>query len=305
MVIPTYNRARLLRRTLQGLCGQHASERMKEVIVVSDGCTDDTSVVIAEFAHQLPVRLITAPKKGVSAARNRGLSACSASLVLLLDDDVVPSPGLVREHTNFHLEDPRMTSVLLGYVAWLPELPITPFMRWYGEHGALFGFALLKDGGEVERRFLYTCNISFKIDLLRAVDGFNESLTVFEDHELGFRLAKHGMRMTFRRSALGYHNQSFTFQQACDRVRRYSGGFAAFLSTEAGREMAGNESAWKKRLRRMLKRDPATRPARVIQRLLDSNHRLPHAIYRAAYWYFATLPASAGALGKAAVSDEQ
>jgi glycosyltransferase involved in cell wall biosynthesis len=291
IIIPTYNRNKLLRRTLQGLCEQLRAERILEILVVNDGSTDATSDVIDEFSGRLPIRYIVQPKSGVSTARNRGLREARGRIVLLLDDDVIPSSTLVLEHTDFHRQSPELESVLLGYVTWLPELRITPFMRWYGEYGALFGYALLEDGCQVDRRYLYTCNISFKTEFIRANRGFNENLTVHEDHELGFRLAKQGMRMFFRRNALGYHNQSFTFQQACDRVERYSTGFSAFLSTEAGREMARSEGAWKSRLRRAAKYC-VVRPVNSLKLLIDSDYRLPHTFYRAVYWYFATLPSS-------------
>lgn len=291
IVIPTYNRCKLLRRTLQGLCGQEGADRILEVLVVSDGSTDATADAVDEFSGRLPVRRIAQPKSGVSTARNRGLREARARVVLFLDDDVIPSSKLVLEHTDFHRQSPALESVLLGYVTWLPELRITPFMRWYGEYGALFGYALLEDGCQVDRRYLYTCNISFKTDFLRANAGFNENLTVHEDHELGFRLAKQGMKMFFRRNALGYHNQSFTFQQACDRVQRYSKGFGAFLSTEAGREMTMNEALWKTQFKRVAKYC-LVRPVNSLQLLIDSNCPLPHSFYRVAYWYFATLPAT-------------
>jgi glycosyltransferase involved in cell wall biosynthesis len=291
IVIPTYNRSNLLRRTLQGLCEQAGADRIREVLVVSDGSTDATADAVDEFSGRLPVRFIFQPKSGVSTARNRGLRETRGRIVLLLDDDVIPSSKLVLEHTDFHRQSPGLESVLLGYVTWLPELRITPFMRWYGEYGALFGYALLEDGSQVDRRYLYTCNISFKTDFLRANGGFNETLTVHEDHELGFRLAKQGMKMFFRRSALGYHNQSFTFQQACDRVQRYSKGFGAFLSTEAGREMTRSEATWKSQLKRVAKYC-LVRPVNSLQHLIDSNYPLPHAFYRVVYWYFATLPTS-------------
>jgi glycosyltransferase involved in cell wall biosynthesis len=289
IIIPTYNRSDLLRATLTGLCEQVAADRIQEVLVVSDGSIDSTPRVVDGFSARLPIRLISQPKSGVSTARNRGLREAQGRAVLFLDDDVVPSSKLVLEHTDFHRQSPELESVLLGYVTWLPRLRITPFMRWYGEYGALFGYSLLQDGAQVDRRYLYTCNISFKTEFLLRNEGLNESLTVYEDHELGFRLTKQGMKMFFKRGALGYHNQSFTFQQACDRLQRYSEGFSAFLSTEAGQEMTKNQVRWKTLLARLAKHG-RTRPAKPLQLAIDSGFPLPHIFYRAMYWYYATLP---------------
>jgi glycosyltransferase involved in cell wall biosynthesis len=291
IVIPTHNRSALLRATLEGLSNQLDANRILEVLVVSDGSTDDTPQVVDEFSEKLPVRLIANPKTSVSIARNTGLRAARGRTLLFLDDDVVPSERLILEHTEFHRHRPETEAVLLGYVTWLAERSITPFMRWYGEYGALFGFSLLQDGAQADRRYLYTCNISFKTEFLLQNHGLNEDLTVYEDHELGYRLAKHGMEMYFNRGALGYHNQSFTFQQACDRLKRYSKGFDAFLSTEAGQEMTKNQVKWKKRLAMLAARPrlPLFKPLRLA---VDSKFPLPHAFYRLMYWYFATLPSS-------------
>jgi glycosyltransferase involved in cell wall biosynthesis len=268
-----------------------AGERIGEVIVVIDGSTDATADAIEEFSARLPIRGILQIKSGVSTARNRSLREASGKLVLLLGDDVIPSSTLIAEHTEFHREHRDLESVLLSYVTWLPELRITPFMRWYGEYGALFGYSLLDDGSQVDRRYLYSCNTSFKTGFLSASGGFNENWTVYEDHELGFRLSKQGMKLYFRRSALGYHNQSFTFQQTCDRMQRYSKGLDAFLSTDAGREMTRSEPGWKRYLRRLVE-SRLVRPGRSLQSLIDSDYQVPHSFYRAAYWYFATLPSS-------------
>lgn len=286
-VVPTYNRSELLKRTLQGFCGTIHNELLREIIVVDDGSTDSTCQTVMQFKDRLPVKYLSQPKRGVSSARNLGLREARAPIVLFLDDDVIPSPQLIRKHSEFHQRRPELESVLLGYVTWSPELVITPFMRWYGEFGGLFGFSRLQSDRLADPRFLYTCNLSFKTEFLRRYGGFNEALTVLEDHELGYRLAKHGMKMSFQKEALGYHYQTFTFEQACQRLGRYSSGLPAFLSTDAGQRML-------KRNARIPFRIAATglrisEPVlRLIRPIVDMNIRLPNAIYRLLYWHFAT-----------------
>ncbi|HEX6608456.1 MAG TPA: glycosyltransferase, partial [Chloroflexia bacterium] len=60
VVIPTYNRAELLRAALESVQAQTAP--VAEVVVVDDGSTDDTAAVVAEFADRgLPMRYLAEP----------------------------------------------------------------------------------------------------------------------------------------------------------------------------------------------------------------------------------------------------
>ena len=181
IIVPTHNRSDLLGKTLRGFCEQESGELLWELLIVSDGSTDSTEETVIHFQDRLPLRYLSQAKRGVSSARNRGLREARAPVALFLDDDVIPSPQLIREHAQFHRERPDLESVLLGYVTWSPDLAITPFMRWYGEFGGLFGFSKLRNGQPANPKFLYTCNLSFKTEFLRRNGGFNENLTVLED----------------------------------------------------------------------------------------------------------------------------
>lgn len=283
VIIPTHNRSKLLRRTLDALYKQTAP--LLEVIVVSDGSTDSTRETVNEFGMRLPIKYLEQPQRGVSSARNLGLKHASADLVLLMDDDVIPSPQLIEAHLHFHEEVPELQSVLLGYVTWHPDLRVTPFMRWYGEYGGLFGFSRLKDNHRISPRFFYSCNISLKRQFLISQGGFTETLTVLEDNELGYRLAQNGMKLFFRSAALGYHYQTFTFEQSCQRLERYCSGLDPFLKTAAGRAMA--------RRRRSLLFRGAENMVRLIApffsgslSVIDSDKKLPNSIYRLLYWHY-------------------
>lgn len=287
VIIPTHNRAALLAETLDALSRQTAAPNSFEIIVVSDGSTDSTDQIVEELSARLPIRYFKQASSGVSTARNRGIRAAASPLTLLLDDDVVPSPQLIDEHVRFHTRTPDSEAALLGYVTWHPKVRVTPFMRWYGEYGALFGYSMLKNNREAPAKFLYTCNVSFKTEFLSALGGFNETLTVFEDHELGYRLTKCGMKLIFCKSALGYHNQTFTFAQACLRLQRYSTGLNAFAKTEAGENMIKQRGKLFFRLGESAIRiiAPVLSPLVFV---LDTDIKLPNSIYRLFYAYYGT-----------------
>jgi GT2 family glycosyltransferase len=89
VVIPTYNRADLLPKTVESVLQQSLAP--VDVIVVDDGSTDDTPSVCAAFAE--PVRYIRQENAGVSAARNRGIRLATAEWVAFVDSDDIWHPA--------------------------------------------------------------------------------------------------------------------------------------------------------------------------------------------------------------------
>lgn len=93
IVIPTYNRAESLDRTLQSLARQDAPLRPR-IIVVDNNSTDDTARVVASYEG---VRYVKQPRQGLSFARNSGVHAAGDlgpdDIIAFVDDDVEPSPG--------------------------------------------------------------------------------------------------------------------------------------------------------------------------------------------------------------------
>lgn len=106
VIIPTYNRAALLRRTLASVLAQTVAPL--EILVADDGSTDATGAVLDEFASRItPLRL---PHRGLPAvARNAALRQARGDWVAFVDDDdlwqadklerqlalVAPSVGLI------------------------------------------------------------------------------------------------------------------------------------------------------------------------------------------------------------------
>lgn len=88
VVIPTYNRAHLLRRALTSVVEQSPSP--SEVIVVDDGSTDDTASVVEEFDGVLHLRQ---SNQGAAVARNYGVAQATNEFVAFLDSDDYWLPG--------------------------------------------------------------------------------------------------------------------------------------------------------------------------------------------------------------------
>ncbi len=87
-MIPTYNRADLLRETLESVFRQE--DRDFEVIVVDDGSKEDLSGVAAEYAGRLI--FLRQANAGPAEARNNGVRNAQGDYVAFLDSDDVWLP---------------------------------------------------------------------------------------------------------------------------------------------------------------------------------------------------------------------
>lgn len=85
VVIPTYNRADLLPRTIDSVLDQTLKDF--ELFVVDDGSTDDTESVIDSYDDDRLTYIRFEENRGANAVRNAGIRAASAPLVSFLDSD--------------------------------------------------------------------------------------------------------------------------------------------------------------------------------------------------------------------------
>ena len=97
VVIPTYNCARFLGRTIDSALRQ--TYRDFEVIVVDDGSTDETQTLMASYGDG--VRCICQPNQGVSAARNLAIEHSDGEFIAYLDADDLWSPEKLARQVEY------------------------------------------------------------------------------------------------------------------------------------------------------------------------------------------------------------
>jgi glycosyltransferase involved in cell wall biosynthesis len=100
IVVCTYNRAELLRDTLESLAALDTGGEFRyELVVVDNASTDNTAAVIAEAARgaTFSLRGVHEPRAGVSFARNRGIQEAASPWIAFFDDDQVADPHWLRE----------------------------------------------------------------------------------------------------------------------------------------------------------------------------------------------------------------
>ena len=203
VVVPTYRRRDALPRFLDAILRQPAAE----VVVAVDGSRDGSVELLREWARRDErIVVLDLPHRGAGGARQAGVVAASGDVVLLLDDDVIASPGLVEGHARHHLDlEPKL---VLGYMPndWRTVPPAHRanawvYRYWYEVHCARYA---------AEPRFVLTNlwggNLSMPRDAMLRI-GF-ESLSVRrgqDDRDFGLRCAKAGVASLFDRSLHGLH----------------------------------------------------------------------------------------------------
>ena len=295
VIIPTYNRGPVLKKALDAYKTQSAPELVREIIVVDDGSTDGTEAIVLEASKDssFPVRYLRQSNRGPAAARNYGISEARSPIILFTDSDIVPERDLVSQHVAWHKEFPDGRVAVLGYVTWPANPKPTPFMKWYGEDGILFGYRSFRHKNELSFRNFYTCNVSLKAEFLKACGGFDEDFkrAAYEDIELGYRLSKAGLRLLYNSHAIAYHHQFFSFADACGKSQGNGGAVRLFLQKEAGRVLLGPGLKRRSRLWFRIAKGIAIMAVTTLKparRLLNSYVPLPHCMYRLFFWYETT-----------------
>jgi glycosyltransferase involved in cell wall biosynthesis len=212
VIIPTYDRAATLERCLEALVDQTCDGEQYEVVVADDGSADETPAVTRRFVDRdapPQVRSLRQENAGANAARNRAIEAAHGEIVLLINDDTIATPEMVAEHLAGHDRHPDDRVAVLGRVTVAPWLPPSRLARLHLDRA----FASFEGRTELDWRAFFTCNVSVKKSLLDRGGMFEERVRYHEDLELSERLSHHGLRVTYRPEALGYHDHFLTEEE--------------------------------------------------------------------------------------------
>jgi GT2 family glycosyltransferase len=215
VVIPTRDRWAVLEGTLEALARQRLDGAAVEVIVVNNGRPGAAAAVDRPW----DLRLIDEPRPGAAAARNAGIAAARAPLVLFLGDDCRP----VRDDfLAGHLADREPWTAVVGGIEADPSVAGSPFMRWLMRTGKLI------DSGSFsgDWRSFYTGNVSVPREALVAVAGFDERFTGYgwEDSDLALRLADHGLRLEQHPDLIVYHAHEYDLSASLARMQAVGRG---------------------------------------------------------------------------------
>lgn len=175
VVVPTRDRAAYLSVTLDSVAAQRLSEPF-EVVVVDDGSSDGE---VGRVAARAGVACERHPvSRGPNAARNTGIAATRAPLVVLIDDDVRAPAGWLAalvEGAGRH----GWAEVLGGPIRASLEGPAP---RACGREAA--PITTLDRGGEDrEVEAVWSANMAVRRSAIERIGAFDEGVPIYGDEE--------------------------------------------------------------------------------------------------------------------------
>src|SRR5690242_7922485 len=93
VIIVTMDRPVALRRCVEAIL--NGSVLPAEIVVVDQSGRDDIEKLLLNLDASIPVIRISQPRRGLSAARNRGIHGSRSPIVAIRDDDCVPGADWV------------------------------------------------------------------------------------------------------------------------------------------------------------------------------------------------------------------
>lgn len=262
MLIPTHGRPDKIAACVRALADQR-TEGAFEVLVGIDGEDAPLRDAIARAwsdagGRDERMRISMAPHAGPAMVRNRLLALARGAWLLLLNDDVIPRPGLLEAH---RVAQTSRTSpaMILGAAPWVVRANDSMFDRLVRETSMIFFYDQMTGAAAADPehdwgfRHAWTLNLSMPRALLRDAGGFTGSLSrpVFEDLEMAYRVhARSGARVLYRPGAVVLHDHAMTPGEYLRR--EYTLGHAAVELARAcpdcaravfGRDLAGDDEA--------------------------------------------------------------
>ncbi|MFH1397304.1 MAG: glycosyltransferase [Candidatus Omnitrophota bacterium] len=223
VVVPTFNREKLLKKLLDSLYNQSYPDDNLEIIVVDDGSKDGTREMVERYQKlaNRNFKYFYQQNKGTAAARNTGIANSSGSLIVFIDDDCVACRNwlqeMVKGYDNFNVA---------GVGGLIKAIASKSIISEYCSYIGVMEKPIIQAGTV---KYLVGANSSFRKEHLNVVGWFNEAIPLGgEDLDMSFRLEQAGYALKFNPAAIVYHLHKQTLKELLTTFFKYGRGSAIF-----------------------------------------------------------------------------
>ncbi len=227
IVIPTFQRCESIKRILTALSIQTFPHSNFEVIVSIDGSEDGTREMVEQFSPPYKLRALWERNSGRASACNRGVNEAEGDILIILDDDMEPSPELVQAHYSSHKAGSK-----LGVIGAAP-ISLDQNSTLAARYIAAEFNSRLRKISVPDYHFriwdFYGANFSICREVFIEAGAFNEAFKVYgyEDIELAQRLIKIGVKFVYNPNALCKQYYEGDFKELAKKT--INGGKTAVL----------------------------------------------------------------------------
>lgn len=204
-----------------------------ELVVVNDGSTDSTSVLLQQFVNDSRLKVFENPVSlGPSSSRNSAVSGAAGEYIAFTDGDCIVDKNWLNELVK-GFEAPPVGSDL-EKIAAVGGIQLSPgdesaFGKISHNYMAAVGFVTdyMKkayasgDPGIELISHNPSCNVLYRKKLLIDFGGFCTDLWPGEDVDLDHRLLLRGYKLLVNPKAVVYHYRSDSMQGFCRMMRSY------------------------------------------------------------------------------------
>jgi GT2 family glycosyltransferase len=183
VIIPTYNRADLVRQTLESVLAQRFDDY--EIIVVDD-CSQDDTVAIARAVSPRVNVIVQPSNQGPGAARNVALQHARGKYVTPLDSDDVWFPWTLQAYRKAieQFDDPAF--VAAQGTGFRTNAKLATVREEAFAATAFADYLAYEASGRLG--YLVPTGVAIRTDVARGVGGFCERVAYFEDNDMWLRL---------------------------------------------------------------------------------------------------------------------
>lgn len=213
VIIPTYNREKLLVKSLESVLNQ--TVKAEEIIIIDDGSTDNTKEIVNNYNNHT-IKYIFQENKGVSNARNHGIRIATNEWLCFLDSDDIWEENKLEKQIEFHT---RNSHIFFSHTdeLWLFNNKIIKQKKHQLKPS---GFCFKQN---IPNTLIGASTMMVHKKILNEVGYFDEELIACEDYDLWLRiLAKYELGLINEKlitKIAGHENQLSFCTKLMDKYR--------------------------------------------------------------------------------------
>lgn len=210
VIIPTYNRGKLINRAVDSVLSQ--SYENLEIIVVDDCSTDNTTTMMEKYRNNEKVKYIKLDKNaGACHARNVGIKKASGEVIAFLDSDDEWHREKLQKQYNYMIE--KKADVVVCNYLYEKSNHLKPAIV---KQNQIISYEQL-----LYENCITTGAVLVNKKVLENVDYFDENMPRYQDWELMLRIAKKYQIHFLDENLLTLHFQKQSISNSTSKAKKY------------------------------------------------------------------------------------